>query len=61
MDYSLKLQILKGSQQEHDKILKDFAYIYGHNHPRVVVMTEERNRLTDEINKILNKIKQQTI
>lgn len=52
----IRLHLLKGSQQEHDKIMKDFAYVYGHDHPRVLRLTEERNRITTEINDILAEL-----
>lgn len=51
-----KLHILKGSQLEHDKIWKDFSYIYGPDSPRTVAIQNERNKLTDEINQLLKEL-----
>lgn len=51
----LKIHILKGSQLEHDKILKDLLYIYGNEDPRVKVIVDERNKLTDQINQLLKQ------
>jgi hypothetical protein len=48
----LKLHILKGSQVEHDKLWKEFAYLYGHDHPRTKVLEKEVHKLVDEINKL---------
>lgn len=52
---NIRLQILKGSQQEHDKILKDLIYVYGHDSPRMIKMQDERNKITDEINLLLKQ------
>ena len=50
---NIRLQILKGSQQEHDKILKDLIYILGIDNKRVKQIQNERNKITDEINYLL--------
>jgi len=51
----LKIQLLKGSQLEHDKILKDLIYVLGNDNERVKKILEERNKITDEINELLKK------
>ena len=48
----LRLHILKGAQQEHEKVWRDFTYVYGHDHPRVTKLGDERNKITNEINQI---------
>jgi len=52
---TILLEILKGSQMEHDKILKDFIYIYGIEDYRVKQLTDERNQITDQINQLLKQ------
>jgi hypothetical protein len=51
----LKIQLLKGSQLEHDKILKDLIYVLGNDNERVKKILEERNKITEEINQLLQK------
>ena len=53
----IKLHILRGSQLEHDKILKDMLYIYGLDDPRIKQIQKERNEITDEINRLSKQIK----
>lgn len=52
----IRLHLLKGSQQEHDKIWKEYSYIYGPDNPRTVAIQNERNKMTDEINKLLKEL-----
>jgi len=55
IDDDIALEILRASQQEHFKALKDMAFYLPVDHPRRVKMTEENNAMVDKIQDILNR------
>jgi len=52
----IKLEILAFSHWEHFKALKDLSRVLPHDHPRIIQLQEEVNKLATTINHITEKI-----
>lgn len=49
----IQIEILKGSLLEHDKLWKDYSYIYDVGHPRMKKIEIERNKIVEQIQKLI--------